>query len=107
MSLDSDICTVEARSADADHGERRAIQPYAQADDLTFACETFLPEVVLQHRHRMSQSSSVVILRQEAAKERLNTEDIEIVAGYHSHPDQLTAVIADQACILDNLAGEP
>src|SRR5262245_9137096 len=54
----------------------------------------------------MSQSRSVVILCQETAKEWLNAEDIEKVAGYHSYPDQLTVVITDQACILNYLAGK-
>ena len=38
----------EARGGDADHGERRPVEPDGRADDLGVSAEPLLPEVVLQ-----------------------------------------------------------
>src|SRR5262245_1324910 len=54
----------------------------------------------------MAQTRLIVILRQQAAEMRLNAQDIEEVPGHHSYPDHLTAVFADQAGSLNQLAGE-
>ena len=74
--------SVEPRRRHADDGEDVAVQPHLPPDDIRFAGEPRLPEVVADHRHGMRARRHIVGRRQQpSARRGTDVEDVEEVAG--------------------------
>ncbi len=75
----ADFRSHEPRRQDADDREGLALQRDRLADRVGRAAEALLPEVVADHRHGPVRAATacVVRLRERAADERLDAEDVE------------------------------
>ena len=93
------ICrSVEPRRRHADDGEDVAVQPHLAPDDVRFAGEPRLPEVVADHRHGMRARRHIVGRRQQpAARSGADAEDVEEVAGDNQAVHQFGRVAGIEA----------
>ena len=106
MGGKSDVGALEIRRGDTDCSERGAVQADGRANHFRPAPETVAPEVVLEHGDGMGVALLVVLGRKEAAGVWPDSQDAEIVPGYERDADHLAAFFADEARLLDELAGE-
>ena len=83
------IGAIETSLADADHGEGIPFHQKFLADHPGISAETADPIPVAEHRVRSAQGRAVIFWREQAAKRRPHTQDVEISPGNEFAGDPL------------------
>ena len=85
---------AEPFRADADDRERDAVQQNRPADDRRVAIEPATPELVADHRHRMTIRGRPLLVQERAAEKRARAEGREVVDRHELREHALRITVA-------------